>query len=78
MPKITQKGQVTIPKRIREYLGIDSQDKVEFEVKDDEVKLKPAPDLKSGFGAVKPKEKPEDFKKARENFKKKVAQENKE
>jgi AbrB family looped-hinge helix DNA binding protein len=30
MPKVTTKGQVTIPKPIRERLGIDPGDEVEF------------------------------------------------
>ena len=28
--KVTSKGQVTIPKKIREFLEIDAQDKIEF------------------------------------------------
>ncbi|MCD6231945.1 AbrB family transcriptional regulator, partial [Candidatus Aerophobetes bacterium] len=28
----TKRGQVTIPKRIREYLGIKSRDGVKFEI----------------------------------------------
>jgi len=28
--KVTSKGQVTIPKKIREFLNIDAQDKIEF------------------------------------------------
>ncbi|WP_435196830.1 AbrB/MazE/SpoVT family DNA-binding domain-containing protein [Natronomonas sp. EA1] len=30
MPKVTTKGQVTIPKAIRDRLGIDPGDEVEF------------------------------------------------
>ena len=30
MPRITSKGQVTIPKRIREYLGLKPGSEVEF------------------------------------------------
>jgi len=30
MPKITSKGQVTIPKRIRDYLGLKPGSEVEF------------------------------------------------
>jgi len=32
---LTSKGQVTIPKPIREYLGLDAGDEVEFEFADD-------------------------------------------
>jgi AbrB family looped-hinge helix DNA binding protein len=31
MPRITSKGQVTIPKRIREYLGLKPGSEVEFQ-----------------------------------------------
>jgi AbrB family looped-hinge helix DNA binding protein len=32
MPKITSKGQVTIPKRVRDHLGVKPNAEVEFEV----------------------------------------------
>jgi antitoxin PrlF len=39
---ITSKGQVTIPKNIRDYLGLHSGDKIEFVfTENDEVILKP-------------------------------------
>ena len=41
--KVTIKGQVTIPKAIREKLKIDSEGGVLFLVEDDEVKLKGIP-----------------------------------
>lgn len=41
--KVSKKGQVTIPKRIRELLNIESSGNVLFIVEDDEVKLKGAP-----------------------------------
>jgi len=38
--KISKKGQITVPKEIRELLGIDSGDKVAFYIeKDKSVKL---------------------------------------
>jgi antitoxin PrlF len=46
MPKITSKGQVTIPKRIREYLGLKPGSEVEFVLGND------------GRIALKTKEKP--------------------
>jgi len=39
MPLLTQKSQVTIPKKIREYLGVGPGDKVEFDVQDRHVVL---------------------------------------
>lgn len=40
MTKVTAKGQVTIPKEIREKLGIHPGDDVEFEERDGTVILK--------------------------------------
>lgn len=39
MPRITVKGQVTIPKEIREKLGLKPGDLVEFVYKDNKVYL---------------------------------------
>ena len=36
MPRITSKGQVTIPKNIREVLGVKPGDQVEFELLSDQ------------------------------------------
>ncbi|MEA1964119.1 MAG: type II toxin-antitoxin system PrlF family antitoxin [Candidatus Aerophobetes bacterium] len=69
---LTKKGQATIPKRIREYLGIKPNDKIEFEIKKDMVVIKPALNLDLNFGRVKPKKKPEDFKEVRKFFEKEV------
>ena len=41
--RLSKKGQVTIPKAIREKLKIDSEGAVLFLVEDDEVKLKGIP-----------------------------------
>jgi antitoxin PrlF len=39
---ITSKGQVTLPKEVREHLHVDSGDKVEFVIAEDgEVELRP-------------------------------------
>lgn len=35
MPRVTSKGQVTIPKEIRQVLGVSPGDLVEFQVADD-------------------------------------------
>jgi antitoxin PrlF len=34
MTKITAKGQVTIPKRLRDYLGVKPGSEIEFELSD--------------------------------------------
>jgi AbrB family looped-hinge helix DNA binding protein len=40
MPRVTQKGQVTIPKHIRSYLGIKTGDNVVFDVDEGAVLLR--------------------------------------
>lgn len=72
---ITTKGQVTIPAEIRKALGLKPRDKIAFILNQGEVKLEPSPSaLRAGFGAVKPRRKPEDFKKLRGKVQKWVAQ----
>jgi AbrB family looped-hinge helix DNA binding protein len=72
---LTQKGQVTIPKEIREYLKLKAKNQVEFRIEKGKVVIKPIISLESNFGKIKPKRKPEDFKKIRKSFKKGVAKE---
>ncbi len=72
---ITKKGQVTIPVEIRKALGLKPRDKVAFILDHDIVRLEPASSaLKAGFGAVKPRRKPEDFKELRSKVRERVAQ----
>lgn len=72
---ITKKGQVTIPKRIRQYLGLKTRNQVEFKIEKGQVIIEPATSLESNFGRVRPKRKPEDFKEVRKSFEKEVAKE---
>ncbi len=73
---VTEKGQVTIPQELRRFLGLQPHDKVRFEVEGGVVKISRAESkLLKGFGAVKPRSRPEDFKKVREEFEKGVAEE---
>ena len=64
---VTSKGQVTIPKQVRQQLGIRKGSKIEFQVVDDHIELRicstPAKVAKSGFGMLKSKRKsvPVDF-----------------
>ncbi len=59
---MTSKGQVTIPVAIRRMLKLEPNATVAFEVKGDEVRIKPARlSLEAIYGAVKPLTTPEDF-----------------
>jgi len=71
---LTRKWQTTIPKDIRNFLGLNPNDKILYLIEGKKVVLKP---LKGNIldlrGSVKTKEKPIDFKKLRDNTRKKVA-----
>jgi antitoxin PrlF len=74
--RLTQKGQVTIPAEIRARLGLKPKDLVRFELQGNEVKLKPASSkLLDGYGAVAPREKPEDWQKVRSEMEQAIAEE---
>ena len=71
---ISEKGQVTIPQEIRRLLGLHPRDKVRFEVEGEVVKITRASSkLLQGYGAVIPRNKPEDFQELRDEFEKGVA-----
>jgi len=71
---ITPKGQVTIPVEIRKALRLKPGGKVAFILNQGEVKLEPSSSmLRAGFGAVKPRKEPEDFKELRGEVQKWVA-----
>lgn len=71
---ITRKGQVTIPKAIRDRLGVKEGEKVFFVMRGEEVVLKVVKgtilDLR---GSVRASEHPEDFEKIRRSVKQAVA-----
>jgi antitoxin PrlF len=73
--KLTSRGQTTIPKSIREYLGLESGDRVLFVLKEDEVVLQPVRntllDLK---GSVDPRGIHEDFDEIRAEVRKRVSE----
>lgn len=73
---LTSKSQVTLPKRVRELLGVGPGDQVRFEIDGEVVRIIPVRSrLEENFGRVKPKTRPEDFKKIREEVAKKIAEE---
>lgn len=71
---MTRKGQVTIPKSIRDRLGMKEGEKVLFVMRGEEVVLKVVRgtilDLR---GSVQPSAHPEDFEKIRQSVKQTVA-----
>lgn len=54
---MTQKGQVTIPKKIRDELGLKAGDKVVSEKFGKEIRVKAVPDFFSFRGSIKSKRK---------------------
>ena len=50
---ITQKGQITIPKKIREALKLEVNDQVVFVRRGDNIFIKPVKDVLSIRGSVK-------------------------
>ena len=73
---LTQKGQVTIPQEIRAQLGLKPKDKVIFEVEGEVARIRRAGSKAlRWYGAVTPRERPEDFRKVREEFEAGVAEE---
>ena len=60
---VTQKGQVTIPGKLRKALRIKPKDRVAFDLVGGEVRLRPVSSwAASTYGSVKPQSKPEDFR----------------
>jgi antitoxin PrlF len=59
---LTRKGQVTIPKTLRDRLGLHLGDRITFRLRGEEIVLKPVHrtilDLE---GSVQPNSRPEDF-----------------
>jgi AbrB family looped-hinge helix DNA binding protein len=59
---VTSKGQVTIPKEVRQRLGIRKGTKLEFEIVGDHVEMRllsqPAAPPTSGFGMLKSRQPP--------------------
>lgn len=64
---VTQKGQVTIPKALREKIGLKFFDKVALDVEDDFIKIQPTVDILSLAGKLKIQRK-KTLLKARERF----------
>ena len=72
---ITQKGQVTIPKQIRDTLQLKANDRVIFVKRGNSVIIKPVKDVLSLRGSVKVKSE-QNYPVIRENVKLKIAEKN--
>jgi antitoxin PrlF len=72
---VTSKGQITIPVSVRERLGIDTGDRVEFiEIAEHEFAIKPAThDIRSLKGFLKRPAKPVSTEKMREAIRRRGA-----
>lgn len=74
MSAVTSKGQVTIPKEIRDMLGLKEHDRVQFVKRGPDVLLKPVKgnilDLR---GSIKPRNRPGNFEEIRKITRKKMA-----
>jgi AbrB family looped-hinge helix DNA binding protein len=73
---LTKKSQVTLPKQIRDFLGVKAGERISFVIEDNTVKIVPIKSkLEENFGKVKPIQKPEDFKQIRESVEQKISKE---
>jgi antitoxin PrlF len=73
---LTKKSQITLPKQVREFLGVKPGEQITFVIEDNSVKIMPVKSkLEENFGKVKPIQKPEDFKQIREFVEKEIAEE---
>jgi len=71
---MTRKGQVTIPKAIRDRLGVKEGEKVFFVMRGEEVVLKVVKGTILALrGSVEPSAHPEDFARIRQSVKQAVA-----
>ncbi len=59
--KVTSKGQVTLPKAIRDALGLDESSTVEFTLTDGGAVMRPATGFLARYGTIKPLNRPEDW-----------------
>jgi len=73
---LIKKSQITLPKQVREFLGVKPGDQITFVIEDNSVKIMPVKSkIEENFGKVKPIQKPEDFKQIREFVEKEIAEE---
>jgi len=51
--KITAKGQTTVPREVREALGVDAGDRLVYEIREGEAVIRRQPDVDAVFGSLK-------------------------
>ncbi len=71
--KITVKGQVTIPKKVRDDLGVTAGDVIVFTKKGDDIVIKPASTLLDLKGVIVTSKKIKDWASVRKSVKRSVA-----
>jgi len=73
--KLSSKGQTTIPKSVRDHLGLEPGDRLIFIIREGEVILQPlkVPSLLDLRGSVKPRRRPEGFDEVRRKVRRQVA-----
>jgi antitoxin PrlF len=73
---LTKKSQLTLPKKIRDYLKVKPGDRIDFKIEKSGVKIVAIhSELEANFGKVHPKNKPEDFAEIRSKMENSIAQE---
>ena len=50
---VTAKGQITLPKAVREALGVQTGDRLRYIIQDGEVRIRPVRPMSRLFGVVK-------------------------
>ncbi len=76
--RVTSKGQTTIPKEIRDRLGIKPGDTVAFVVKGETAVIVPIRGtLRDLRGSIRPRKVPEDLEEVRKEVKRKIAEKRK-
>jgi antitoxin PrlF len=72
--QLSEKGQTTIPKQVRELLQLRPHDRLEYEVRDGMMIVRPLQGtILDHCARVKPKRRPEDFRAIREQVLKDAA-----
>ncbi|HEY75555.1 MAG TPA: AbrB/MazE/SpoVT family DNA-binding domain-containing protein [Thermoflexia bacterium] len=74
--KVTSKGQITLPKGLRERLGLRPGDRVTFVEQEGKITIEPfSDDILIWYGALRTDGPPADLKKVRETVRQAIAEE---